>query len=122
MSKEHEAFQQRTQDGGIPVYNTAMPGTCVMPGPVLNPMYHGGPGTSQGSNCHRKKSYLEAYMLWLLLGLLGAHHFYLRVSIYSQPHYSCGDWSGYCFQDNYSSTSFSGSMHVCHCNKYVHLI
>ncbi|KAH3738803.1 hypothetical protein DPMN_045449 [Dreissena polymorpha] len=78
MSKEHEAFQQRTQDGGIPVYNTAMPGTCVMPGPVLNPMYHGGPGTSQGSNCHRKKSYLEAYMLWLLLGLLGAHHFYLR--------------------------------------------
>jgi len=27
---------------------------------------------------HRKKNLLVAYILWLLLGIFGAHHFYLR--------------------------------------------
>lgn len=101
MSKEQEAFQQRTvghtgpdtnqqlqprfqtlgadQFGSYP-QTTAGPGytynTCTtVPGPVENSVY------GQGNDIvttRTKKSVVEAYLLWLVLGLVGAHHFYLR--------------------------------------------
>ena len=104
MSKEQEAYQQRTagqpQGGSNPqpvppafrsdqygpsqqtaaypgvTYNTSTPGP-VVPGPVAAPVYPQFHGATQA-----KKSVVEAYILWLILGLLGAHHFYLRVRIY----------------------------------------
>lgn len=109
MSKEQEAFQQRTAPTAQPgsnqqpqsdsrsqqpysvtqsvsdtrttsavpgyTYNTAVPGTCLVPSPVSNPVYtQGGDLVSPNT----KKSLIEAYLLWLILGFLGAHHFYLR--------------------------------------------
>jgi hypothetical protein len=104
MSKEREAFQQRTveqtqpgsnpqpapvfhteqydsrppQTGAYPglTYNTSAPGSAtVVPGPVAAPVYPQIHGV-----VHAKKSLVDCYILWLILGLVGAHHFYLRVS------------------------------------------
>ncbi|XP_052807470.1 uncharacterized protein LOC128236572 [Mya arenaria] len=89
MSKEQEAFAQRTapeyHGASNPEYGTQnnQNGTRVMPGPVTQ-----GPTGPQETGyayyaapprpIRGKKSVIEAYLLWLILGLLGGHHFYLK--------------------------------------------
>jgi len=98
MSKEQEAYAQRTaqptaQAPNVPPTSTS--GGYVYPSQTGNTvMTCGGPGyapqqpgtypcsTNMVHRQLRQKSVLEAYMLWLVLGFLGAHHFYLRVRIY----------------------------------------
>ena len=98
MSKEQEAYAQRTaqptaQAPNVPPTSTS--GGYVYPSQTGNTvMTCGGPGYAPQqpgtypctpNMVHRQlrqKSVLEAYMLWLVLGFLGAHHFYLRVRIY----------------------------------------
>lgn len=89
MSKEQEARQQRTVPPTVPnpnpqsaatayVYNPTEPGTYAVPPPVGNQIYGGHGFCAPGPRS--KKSVIEAYILFLTLGLLGAHHFYLKVS------------------------------------------
>ena len=56
--------------------NTSTPGpsTTVVPDTVAAPVYQQFYGM--------KKSIVDAYLLWLLFGMVGGHHFYLRVRIY----------------------------------------
>lgn len=89
--KEREAIQTRAQAQNqnepvqnvigyprqIPNYNTIYTGANAVPGPAFNPKL------SQDANRilladTTKKSLVESYLLWLVFGLLGAHHFYLR--------------------------------------------
>ena len=89
--KEREADQPRTQAQNqnepvpnftgaprqTPNYNTICPGACAVPGPTYNPTL------SQDVNRivlaeTAKRSLVESYLLWLVFGFLGAHHFYLR--------------------------------------------
>ena len=58
-------------------YNTIMPGTCAVPGPIANPVFQQPGPILRVSD---KKSVIEAYLIWLIFGLIGGHHFYLRVS------------------------------------------
>ncbi|WAR08905.1 TM2D1-like protein [Mya arenaria] len=96
MSKEQEAFAQRTapeyHGASNPEYGTQnnQNGTRVMPGPVTQ-----GPTGPQETGyayyaapprpIRGKKSVIEAYLLWLILGLLGearlcgSVHFHVRV-------------------------------------------
>ena len=55
-------------------YNSIYP---TVPGPVYNPA---GPQDIRALKAipPEKKSIVEAYLLWLFFGFLGAHHFYLR--------------------------------------------
>lgn len=105
MSKEQEAYQQRTvgqdqpvsnpqpqpgyqtlgvgQLGSNPQQTSAVPGytyNTAVPGPVANSVH---PQGNSVATIQNKKSLVEAYLLWLVLGLLGAHHFYLKVSLIS---------------------------------------
>ena len=86
--KEREAMQQRAQNTSVtPTQPNMTQGTHLgaeynsiyptVPGPVCNPSY------SQDVRIIRtipgeKKSIIEAYLLWIIFGFFGAHHFYLK--------------------------------------------
>lgn len=84
LRKREEAYVQRSEDNGATfhrspqmsgvhgqTYTTAINGVA---GTVANPVsVHVKPTVAE-----RKKSLLDAYLLWLVLGLTGAHHFYLK--------------------------------------------
>lgn len=93
MSKENEAFAREANPDSNsapagptihgPTYNTVTPEVpqCGVP-PVtaagnayLAPSAYGSPAV------FRQKSVIETYLLWLVLGLVGGHHFYLGVSL-----------------------------------------
>lgn len=83
--KEREHMQQRTQTGA-PVpnapaghqtgqnYNSIYP---TVQGPVSNVIYPQDPRVLRTIPAE-KKSLIESYLLWLIFGFVGAHHFYLR--------------------------------------------
>ena len=78
-------MQQRTQTGA-PVpnapaghqtgqnYNSIYP---TVQGPVSNVIYPQDPRVLRTIPAE-KKSLIESYLLWLIFGFVGAHHFYLR--------------------------------------------